>query len=208
MVDREGLLVVGEEDDGLILHVFEYLAGADEGAVAEDLGELLVVDNGKVLPERFGAGEALVELVHQHLEILHPDVGVRGEDLEDAGLLVAGELGVDVRDDADVLDVFDRELLQRIEGADGLDLVVEQLDPVGIFVAVAEDVDDSAADGKLSGLINEILALEAVLDQNLDDGIDVEQFALGQFDPGGGQFGGRDHLFEQGFGVSHDDLAL
>lgn len=66
------------------------------------------------------------------------------------GIAVEGELAR--RQQMDGLDLFDRTLAVRLEGADALDLVVEQVQPVGQFAAHGIDVQQRAAHRELAVL--------------------------------------------------------
>src|SRR5581483_3169556 len=54
----------------------------------------------------------------------------------------------------DRIDLLQRALRFRIEAADGVDLLVEQLDAIGFARAHREDVDQRATHGEVSGFVD------------------------------------------------------
>ena len=66
------------------------------------------------------------------------------------------------RPQADLRDIAERALGQRVEGADTLEVVAEQVEPERAFAAAREDVDDAAAHGILARLHHRAAAPVAV----------------------------------------------
>jgi len=70
------------------------------------------------------------------------------------GVFLQGELAC--RQQSHRFDLVDRALVFRIEGAQGFDFVVEQVDPVGQFAAHREQVDQCAANGEFAVFVDRI----------------------------------------------------
>ena len=69
--------------------------------------------------------------------------------LAEAGDALARERKLARRQQFDALDPLPGKLAVRVEGPDRLDLVVEQVDPVGLLAAAGKEVDQRAAHGEL-----------------------------------------------------------
>lgn len=128
------------------------------------------------------------------------------------GKLQEGDLlafdGVDVWDDGDFLLFIDGELLLNVEGADGVDLVAEEVDAEGLFVGVGEDVEDAAAKRVLSWLINELLLLEAIRLESLNQLGDAHLVANGEVHLGIVEASGGNDFLYQRIGKGDDDDRL
>ena len=62
-----------------------------------------------------------------------------------------------------------RELILDLESTDGVDIVAEEVNAVGVFATVRIDVEDGAAQGKLSWFVDIIHLMEAEAAQGLLD---------------------------------------
>ncbi len=78
--------------------------------------------------------------------------------------------------------VAGRALAHRIEGADRLQRVAEQVEPQRLGGAGREEIDQAAAHGELAGLHDRLGPAVAVLAQELRQPGDVERLALAQHD--------------------------
>ena len=69
------------------------------------------------------------------------------------------------RKNAHKLQLLQRSLAQNIEASDRLYFVVPELDPEGIFLSEIENIEDVAADRKLSGTLNLVVFFISHRDQ-------------------------------------------
>ncbi len=83
------------------------------------------------------------------------------------------------RDDENGARIFGGALRQRIDVPNRLDLVAEQLDANRAVALRREDVDDAAADGERAGVVGDVLADVAELDETPREIVAVEDFADG-----------------------------
>ncbi|MCY1518552.1 hypothetical protein D9M68_532730 [compost metagenome] len=160
-VDATFLIAVAHVVPELVGSLFDPRQGEHLGVlgqVIEEGGGFLEEQRQVVLDAGRGdaAGQVLVDRAA-------PEVDV--EALAEApteighGLLVQRELAC--RQQADRLDLVDRALGFRVEGAQRLDLVVEQVDAVGLVAAHREQVDQRAAHGELAVLVDGVHAAVA-----------------------------------------------
>ena len=82
-------------------------------------------------------------------------------------------------------------LRERREGADRLDLVAEELDPERLAARGREHVDEPAADGELSALVDPLDALVTRERKLLGETLDAGLLARGEIDPPGTPAGRR-----------------
>ena len=86
------------------------------------------------------------------------DDGIVGKQVEEGDLwrLGTGNLGYDIN----LVQLLYRQLTLNIEGAQGVNLVVEEIYAERVVIAVGIDIDDTASDSILTGFIDIILHLE------------------------------------------------
>src|SRR5579884_1779491 len=77
---------------------------------------------------------------------------------------------------------MERALRERREGADGLDLVAEELGAQRLAAGGREDVDDAAADGELAALVRPLDAGVAGEGERLGESLDAGLEAGPQLD--------------------------
>ena len=104
---------------------------------------------------------------------------------------------------ADLVQLFDRQLAHGVEGAERVDLVVEELDAEGVLVGVGVDIHDAAAHGVLAGLHDKVDTVEVVLLEGLDDEVHIDLGSFGYAEGVARQGAFRHHLLIQGFRVAH-----
>ena len=109
------------------------------------------------------------------LKVFHYQQGVAGQELQDRLFLFYGcELGHDVH----AVAAFLRQLVLHLEGADGVDVVAKEVDAEWEFVAIGIDVEDGAAQGKLTRLIDIIDLAETKVAQRLADAVHSDVLIL------------------------------
>ena len=72
-------------------------------------------------------------------------------------------VGIESREfghDVHLLPPFSRQLVLHLKGADGVDVVAEEVDTIRIFASVGVDIEDAATQGKLAGLIDIVHTLK------------------------------------------------
>ena len=72
---------------------------------------------------------------------------------------------LDIGDDIDQGQISLRQLRERIKEPDAFHFFVKEFDTIRPFVSEREDIDDSAADRKLTRLIDKVDADETDIDQ-------------------------------------------
>ncbi len=112
------------------------------------------------------------------------------------------------RQQADRLDLVDRALGFRVEGAQRLDFVVEQVDAVGRLAAHREQVDQRAAHGELTVLVDGVHAAVARGLQARAHLLDVELLADVQQQARTEQEAGRRQAVQGGGDRHHQHAAL
>ncbi|MNF51671.1 hypothetical protein D3C84_329950 [compost metagenome] len=173
------------------------------GQVVEEGGAFLEEQRQVVLDagRRDAAGEVLIDGAAAEVDI---------ETLAEApaevgdGLLVQRELAG--WQQADRFDLVHRALGFRVEGAQGLDLVIEQVDPVGQVAAHGEEIDQGAPHGELAVFVDRIHATIAGGFQTQAHLLHVELLADVQHQAGAEQEAGRRQAVEGG-GDGHDQHA-
>ncbi|VTQ27241.1 Uncharacterised protein [Pseudomonas aeruginosa] len=193
----------------------ELLRGLFDAGQGEHLGVLRqVVEEGRgfleeqrqvVLDSRGcqTAGEVLVDRAAPVV-----DVEALAEAAAEAGdrFLVQGEFAC--RQQADRLDLVDGALGLRVEGAQGLDLVVEQVDTEGQLAAHREQVDQRAADGELAVLVDRVDAAVAGAFQAQAHPLDVEFLADVEDQAAAEQKAGRRQAVQGGGDRHHQHAVL
>ncbi len=193
----------------------ELLRGLFDAGQGEHLGVLRqVVEEGRgfleeqrqvVLDSRGcqTAGEVLVDRAAPVV-----DVEALAEAAAEAGdrFLVQGEFAC--RQQADRLDLVDGALGLRVEGAQGLDLVVEQVDTEGQLAAHREQVDQRAADGELAVLVDRVDAAVAGAFQAQAHPLDVEFLADVEDQAAAEQEAGRRQAVQGGGDRHHQHAVL
>ncbi len=79
------------------------------------------------------------------------------------------------------LQIFDGALAFRVERADGIDLVVPELDPERVFLCQRKNIYDSAADGKLPACTDLVILFIAEFCQVLCQMNGIHDIAGGDF---------------------------
>ena len=97
-----------------------------------------------------------------------------------------------------------RALRERGEGADLLDLVAEELDAERLATGRGKDVDDPAADGELTTLVDAVDALVAGERERLRQPVDPRLVADTELERGGPLGERREPLGEGGDGCAHE----
>ena len=83
--------------------------------------------------------------------------------------LLHGLLGSKFRNDFDGIALILRKLVFDVEGADGINLITEEIDTERIFATVGIDVEDASTNGKLPRLIDVISLLKSEITQLMHD---------------------------------------
>ena len=140
---------------------------------------------------------------------MYPDDVVAAEIVQQGDFFFDGD-GVGgatchVGQDADLVVLFDGELGDGVEGAEGLDGIVEEFDAEGVFVGIGEDVHYATANGVLSGLYHEVDPFEVVLLEYVHDEIDVGASAFDQPKGVAGQGARGDDFLVECVGIGYDD---
>ena len=181
----------------------------NDAAAQEGLEEL--VGGAIVLGILPGVGkEGLDGFADEH-EPLHPHQVVAAEVVQQGHFFLDGD-GVQrtplhVGQHADGVVLLDRKLRHRVEGAEGFDCVVEELDAERIFVGKGEDIHYSSAHGILAGFNHEIDALEAIVLKHVDDKVYLHLSAFGNAEGVACEGARRDDLFIECFGVGDHEQA-
>ena len=105
-------------------------------------------------------------------EIAHGQDGILREEVEEgdhAACPRTFEVAAKVGHDDDSVLPLQGELTLDVEGADGLDLVAEEVDTERILRREGEDVDDAAAQRILTRLVDVVRTLEAIVVEDLSD---------------------------------------
>jgi hypothetical protein len=71
---------------------------------------------------------------------------------------------VNIRYNVDLQQLAFAQLGFGVEDADGIDVIAEELDPIGLFVAKGIDIEYSAAESDLTRFVDEVGTLEALID--------------------------------------------
>ena len=98
------------------------------------------------------------------------------------------------RVDRHLVDVSERALRERRERADPLDLVAEELDPDGLAAGRREDVDEPAANGELSALLDPLDPLVPGERERLGEQLEPRLLAAGDADRRRPRLGRRQRL--------------
>ena len=91
------------------------------------------------------------------------------------------------------------------EGADGVDLVAEEVDAVGKLVGIAEHIDYGAAHGELPGLIHIVLAHESVVEHPARELVEAQLATHGNLQGVVAHSLARGHTLGHGLGVGHHE---
>ncbi|MCY1522434.1 hypothetical protein D9M68_572910 [compost metagenome] len=192
----------------------ELLGGLLDARQGEHLGVLRqVVEQGRGFLEeqrqvvldagrRQAAGEVLVDRAAPVV-----DVEALAEAVAETGHRLLAQREFPRRQQADAVDLLDGALVLRVEGAQRLDLVVEQVDPVGQLAAHREQVDQRAAHGEFAMLVDGVDAAVAGRFQAQAHLFDVELLADVQHQAAAEQELRRRQAV-QGGGDGHDQNAV
>ena len=185
-----GFLLGGvEQRAGLI----EIAQAADEGAPGLESGKRIGA----------GAGEG-GEFLRQGRGLDVDQVGLRREVIGDAGGRI-GQLEAGRGGEGDGVDGFAGALRHGIEAADLLNLVAEEVEPVGLVGCDRVDVDDATADGVVAGRFTDGLRIIIEFAQLLHQAGEGLGLAAAQDEFPRGEFlEGRDGLQEGGRRGHHD----
>ncbi len=77
--------------------------------------------------------------------------------------------GSKFRNDFDGITLILRKLVFDVEGADGINLITEEIDTKRIFATVVIDVEDSSTNGKMTRFIDVISILKSDISQLTHD---------------------------------------
>src|SRR5262249_9314469 len=110
--------------------------------------------------------------------------------------------------DQRLVDVAQRALRERREGADPLDLVAEELDPQGLAPGGREDVDDASADGELPALLDALDALVACERERLGERVDARLLPARDAERGGPDLRRRHGIGERSRRGAHEAAAV
>ena len=189
---------------GVDIHPLEIRHRLQEGLLVDDgnlIGGKIRIVNNILIGRVDGGGD--VGGVHL------PNHAVLGKDGEERHAFAG--FGLFLRDgghDVDVIHLSDRELRFRIEEPYGFDAIALELDTDRVFFGVGEDVEDVAAPGELSRLIDEVLRqvfqfvelVQEIVGENLLAALHGEGFPV---DIVLGDYG-----FRHAFGVGDEDEWL
>ena len=98
-----------------------------------------------------------------------------------------------------------RQLRVNLKGTDGVYVVAKQVDTEGQFTAIAIDVEDAAAKGKLSWLVDVVHLLETQLTQERRHIVHLYRLTLLQHQRVIAQLFLRHHQFCQRFRIANDE---
>ena len=132
--------------------------------LAHDLVALLLGGSLQALGQCLRGEPLVVDTANglRHIvEVVGHEEGVVGQETEERHLLAIHELGHDLHA---LLHVF-RELGLYVEGADGVDLVAEEVDTERILAAERVDIDDAASLAELARLVDVVMHLETEVAQ-------------------------------------------
>ena len=65
--------------------------------------------------------------------------------------------------DVNPVKAIDGKLTLYVKGSDAVDFITEEFNPVGLLIREGEDIDNSPANGKVTGFNHEIHAVEFIL---------------------------------------------
>ncbi|MCY1352807.1 hypothetical protein D9M69_391260 [compost metagenome] len=205
-VDATFLVAVAHVVPELVGSLFDPRQGEHLGVlgqVIEEGGGFLEEQRQVVLDAGRGdaAGEVLVDgaATEVDVEALAEAAAEVGD-----GLLVQRELAG--RQQADGLHLVHRALGLGVEGAQGLDLVVEQVDPIGQVAAHGEQVDQGTTHGELAVFVDGVHATVAGGFQAQPHLVDIQLLADVQHQAGTQQEAGRRQAVE-GSGDGHHQHA-
>ena len=192
----EGLAVAHElparNDLALAAHLALYL-------VLLHLGGPLHALHHSLRREAFLVG-AVDGIARVHIIFKYQHRVARQESQQRLLLLYAGHLG----HNADALLAVARQLVLDLEGTYGVDVVAKEVYAEGVFVAEGEHVEDAAAQGELSRLVDVVNLAEAELAQLLADVVNDHRLPLLQGQRALVQVLARHHHLGNGLGVGHD----
>ena len=175
------------------------------GDVLEEGGGLFE-EQRQVLLEA-GGGDAL-EGVHVERALARVDVEQRLEALAEAGDGGARQRVLVGRQQLDALDPIGAALGVRVEGAQGVDLVVEQVDAQRGLHPHGEEIDDGAAQGVLAGLEDRLYCPVAGTRERVAEGLAVQALAHLQGHHPPGDVVHRGQALHQGVDRHQHDAVL
>ena len=108
----------------------------------------------------------------------------------------------------DLGDIAERALAQRVEGADALQLVAEQIEAQRLLAAARKDVDDAAAHGVLARLDHGAAAPIAVAGEAREQPRAIDALAGAGGEQAGAEHLGRRQLLQQGVDGGDDQARL
>ena len=184
--------ILGTEQGTLSLHFAGYLLALHLRGLLHAFGECLV---GEAVGIDLGYGVA-----HIHI-ILHHDERIVGQELEerDTPIGTCRQFGHDVY----LLLLLLRQLALHLEGADGVDLVVEEINAEGQFAAKGIDIEDAPSDGELTWFVHIILFVEPQREQSLAQVVHVDHLSLVERDHPFVELAFRHHEFRESLGMGN-----
>ena len=148
-----------------------------------------------------GAVDGVVDIK----EVFRHEEHVVGHEREERDLLVVRHR--EFRHDLNLFALFTGELVLHLKGADGVDIVAEEVDTIGVFATERIDVEDGAAQSKLSWFVDVVHLVEAELAEGFLDIRNGNRLVFGEDEGAGVEvFLGNDK-FCDGLGVGHDVQA-
>ena len=184
---RQGVELCACGEQRLALHLLFYLLGFHLRSSLQALFHGLRRETLLI-----GALDGLASVV---VVAEHED-GIVGQEGEQRRFLLCH---AHLRHDGGLLATLLRQLILHLEGADGVDVVAEEVDAERILVAEAEYVEDAAAQGKLSGLVNVVYLAETQLTQFLQHLLHIYCLSLSQRQRVVVKLLARHHHLGQGF---------
>ncbi len=123
-----------------------------------------------------GSAPDVVDLAQDEIGVVEPKSGIAADESGQRNARGIGG-GIQIGDDGDFGELLGRKLARNLETPDGIDLVAEEIDAVGLALGKGKDVDDTAANGILPGLVDEINARESGVDERLLETADGQPVA-------------------------------
>ena len=160
--------------------------------------QFLVFRNGLLRESRIeDRGYGLAEVV----DLAGDDDGLRRQEREDALAVLRLQFGHDEH----LLLTLHRQLRLHLEGADGVDLVVEEIDAEGPLVRETVDIHDAAADGELTWFVDVVDTQESEVEERLLHIADVGLLPPAEVQRLLRHLLLRGHQFGQGLRVGYDE---
>ena len=192
----KGLSIIGKlrtsDDLTVALHLLLYLSRFHLCSVSQTLLHGLLRE---ALPI-----DILYGLAHK-LQVFRNQQGIVGQELQDGLFLLYGS---QLRHDIHMVATLLRQLVLYLESADRVDLVAKEVEAERELVAIGIDVEDRAAKGKLSWLVDVVHLAETKLTQRLTDSVHADGLLLFEGQSTGIELLARHHHLGKSLGVGND----